>query len=104
MKQGFIPDSVTITRREDGAWDMVALFRLDDRVTEMTMILADASFSLEAFYRQGQPECPCDLCSYVPCTLTGYELTLFTALRPGVGGHEGIYLRQRTVSGGCATE
>lgn len=29
MKQGFIPDSATITRREDGAWDMVALFRMD---------------------------------------------------------------------------
>lgn len=101
MKQGFIPDSATITRREDGAWDMVALFRLEDRTVEMAMILADATFSLEVFYRQGQPTCPCDLCCYVPCELTGYELTLHTALRPGVQGHEGIYLRQRTVSGGC---
>lgn len=101
MKQGFIPDSVTITRREDGAWDMVALFCLNGDATELRMIVADASFTLEAFFKQDRSRCPCDLCTYLPCRLTGYELVMKSALRPYVDGLEGVYLRQVTTDGGC---
>lgn len=101
MKQGFIPDSATIARREDGAWDMVALFRMGETVTEMKMILADATFTLESFYSQASSSCPCDLCSYIPCGLEGFRFDLTSALRPGVDGMDGIYLRQRIIEGEC---
>jgi hypothetical protein len=99
-----VPDSITITRREDGAYDMVALFAAPGfpcdggtNVGKMTMILEDASFDVCVEYAPGRSIDLCGLTRHVPPRVASYHLTLQSPMKPGVGGEESIFMRQEIV-------
>lgn len=97
----FTPEQITITRRPDGHYDLVALGAIPDSadMARMQMILDQAimhvscNFTVRQDYIwDGGLECS------VPARATSYQLTLVTRMLDGVGGMEKIFMRQDVVS------
>lgn len=97
----FIPESVTITRRPDGHYDLVALCGIPGSTDkgEVTMILEHATLNLAARFQPREDYQLDGLAEVtVPAKAVDYHMALVTWLVGGVGGTEGIYLRQRIVA------
>lgn len=99
-RQAFTPDSITITRREDGKWDAVAVVSGDNgRVGQVKFILVDARFTLEAHWAPGRSYLHDFICeSVVPPQVVAYEFGMHSFLQPS--GHQ-IFLEYRPLEGGC---
>lgn len=81
-RQAFTPDSITITRREDGKWDAVAVVSDDGSVGQVTFILTDARFTLEAHWAPSRSYVYGLACESVPPTIVGYEFGMHSFLQP----------------------
>lgn len=99
--QTFTPERITITRRPDGHFDLVALCDIPGSTDkgEVTMILEQATLNLAARFTpredyvwDGKVHCT------VPSRAVEYHMALVTWLLGGVGGMADTYLRQRVIS------
>lgn len=81
-RQAFTPDSITITRREDGKWDAVAVVLDDGSVGQVKFTLTDARFTLEAHWAPSRSYVYGLACESVPPTIVGYEFGMHSFLQP----------------------
>lgn len=98
----FKPQSATITRREDGAWDMVALCDAGNgAVGKVEFILDDATITVLTSHSPREDHVYGNAILTNPLRATSYSLLLATPLRDGVGKQEGIFLKMQFTEGGC---
>lgn len=100
-RQAYTPDSVTLTRREDGMWDTVALIRKGDVVSEVRMVLTDARFTLEAHWAPSHSYVY-DLCTAAgdPPKVVAFEFAMHSFLQPVIHSDgSNRFLEHRFVEG-----
>lgn len=99
-RQAFTPDSVTITRREDGYWEMVALVREGETLGQVKMTLLDARFTLEALWAPARSYLN-RLCEAERPSVVGYQVSMSSFLAAGTRGDDSLFLEYRVIEGPC---
>lgn len=101
-RQVFTPDSITITRREDGKWDAVAVVSDNGAVGQVKFIIGDARFTIEAHWAPSRSYIYGLACESVPPTIVGYEFAMNSWLQPTTEPDDSpTFLEMRTIKGAC---
>lgn len=103
-RQTFAPDSIVITRREDGFWDAVAVVAHQSGVVgELKVILTDARFTLEAEWSPGRSYIHDFICEPTqPPRVVAYRFGMNSNIEPVTypSGSQ-VFLESRKLEGGC---
>jgi hypothetical protein len=91
----FVPESITITRRADGHYDMVAVADVGTAKVQLDAILDTAAFTFVGQYSPRVDHVGVGICSSTPPRISSYDLTLQSGVRPNA---EGIYYRSMVLS------
>lgn len=93
-----IPETVTITRRGDGNYDLVAMVDIGTGSAEVTAILKSATLEVVVRYSERQDFFGHGWTETIPAKVLSYDLTIAS---PMAKDDTGIFFRQRVISGEC---